>query len=87
METVLKLLLTKHCTSNNPHIRQAACIWLLTLTKKCGQHACIQLQLKNIQVAFMGMLGESDGEIIALSLLPAPFVQFNTTLLSIELKW
>ena len=41
---------------------QAACIWLLTLVKKCGQHTVIQERLSRLQSAFMGMLSENDGE-------------------------
>ncbi|XP_061192483.1 proteasome adapter and scaffold protein ECM29-like [Saccostrea echinata] len=56
----LDLILTKSIVSSNPHLRQAACIWLLTLVKKCGQHTVVQNKLSNIQSAFMGMLTEND---------------------------
>lgn len=44
---------------------QAACIWLLTLVKKCGQHSIIQSKLSQLQSAFMSMLSENDGEKLA----------------------
>ncbi|XP_062591295.1 proteasome adapter and scaffold protein ECM29-like [Saccostrea cucullata] len=56
----LDLILTRSIVSSNPHLRQAACIWLLTLVKKCGQHSVVQNKLSNIQSAFMGMLTEND---------------------------
>jgi len=35
---VLKTILARYIPSQNPHVRQAACIWLLSLVKKLGQH-------------------------------------------------
>ncbi len=35
---VLSSILSKYITSQNPHVRQAACIWLLSLVKKLSQH-------------------------------------------------
>lgn len=35
---VLSLILSKYIPSQNPHVRQAACIWLLSLVKKLSQH-------------------------------------------------
>lgn len=54
-------------TSDNPHIRQAACIWLLAVVKKCGKHQAVQEKLKDVQAAFMSLLSEKDGELEAAS--------------------
>lgn len=35
---VLNSILSKYIPSQNPHVRQAACIWLLSLVKKLSQH-------------------------------------------------
>lgn len=35
---VLNAILSKYVCSQNPHVRQAACIWLLSLVKKLSQH-------------------------------------------------
>lgn len=60
VEWYMETILTKSIVSANPHLRQAACIWLLTLVKKCGQHSVIQSKLSQLQSAFMSMLSEND---------------------------
>ena len=35
---VLNSILAKYIPSQNPHVRQAACIWLLSMVKKLSQH-------------------------------------------------
>lgn len=35
---VLKSILSRYIPSQNPHVRQAACVWLLSLVKKLSQH-------------------------------------------------
>lgn len=35
---VLNSILSRYIPSQNPHVRQAACIWLLSLVKKLSQH-------------------------------------------------
>jgi proteasome component ECM29 len=35
---VLDIILNKHIISPNPHVRQAACIWLLSLVRKLSTH-------------------------------------------------
>ncbi|XP_072771015.1 proteasome adapter and scaffold protein ECM29 [Nerophis lumbriciformis] len=57
---VLNSVLSKYIPSQNPHIRQAACIWLLSLVKKLSQHKEIKSHLKEIQVAFISVLSEPD---------------------------
>ncbi|TRY64723.1 hypothetical protein DNTS_030150 [Danionella cerebrum] len=57
---VLNSILSKYITSPNPHVRQAACIWLLSLVKKLSNHKEIQSHLKEIQTAFISILSEPD---------------------------
>uniref|UniRef100_A0A8C4GZU1 Proteasome-associated protein ECM29 homolog n=1 Tax=Dicentrarchus labrax TaxID=13489 RepID=A0A8C4GZU1_DICLA len=57
---VLKSILSKYIPSQNPHVRQAACIWLLSLVKKLSQHKEITSHLKEIQVAFISVLSDPD---------------------------
>ncbi|XP_062985256.1 proteasome adapter and scaffold protein ECM29 isoform X2 [Elgaria multicarinata webbii] len=57
---VLDAILNKHIVSPNPHIRQASCIWLLSLVKKLSTHKEIKSHLKEIQTAFVSILSESD---------------------------
>lgn len=58
--TVLNLLLENYLKSQNPHIRQAASIWLTSIVKKCGDCLVVQTQIMNIQSAFVSLLGEND---------------------------
>ncbi|NXY81962.1 ECM29 protein, partial [Alcedo cyanopectus] len=57
---VLDLILNKHIVSPNPHVRQAACIWLLSMVKKLSTHKAIKSHLKDIQSAFVSILSDSD---------------------------
>ncbi|XP_075450242.1 proteasome adapter and scaffold protein ECM29 isoform X2 [Ascaphus truei] len=57
---VLEQILNKYVVSVNPHIRQAACIWLLSLVKKLSTHQDIRSKLKEIQSAFISVLSEND---------------------------
>lgn len=34
----LDVILNKHIISPNPHVRQAACVWLLSLVRKLSAH-------------------------------------------------
>lgn len=45
---VLNSILSKYISSQNPHVRQAACIWLLSLVKKLSQHKEITVGLLHI---------------------------------------
>ncbi|XP_033738890.1 proteasome adapter and scaffold protein ECM29-like [Pecten maximus] len=56
----MDLLLNKYIVNVNPHLRQAACIWLLALVKSCNTHEVLQSSLLQIQRAFMKMLSEND---------------------------
>ncbi|EHB04667.1 Proteasome-associated protein ECM29-like protein [Heterocephalus glaber] len=57
---VLDVILNKHIISPNPHVRQAACIWLLSLVRKLSTHKEVKSHLKEIQSAFVSVLSESD---------------------------
>ncbi|XP_017281248.1 proteasome adapter and scaffold protein ECM29 isoform X2 [Kryptolebias marmoratus] len=57
---VLSSILSKYIPSQNPHVRQAACIWLLSLVKKLSQHKEITSHLKEIQNAFISVLSDPD---------------------------
>ncbi|KAM4809917.1 proteasome adapter and scaffold protein ECM29 [Rhinophrynus dorsalis] len=57
---VLDQILNKHVVSINPHVRQAACIWLLSLVKKLNGHQEIKSKLKEVQSAFISVLSEND---------------------------
>ncbi|KGL72686.1 Proteasome-associated protein ECM29, partial [Tinamus guttatus] len=57
---VLDLILNKHIISPNPHVRQASCIWLLSMVKKLSTHKAIKSHLKDIQGAFVSILSDSD---------------------------
>ncbi|XP_075067043.1 proteasome adapter and scaffold protein ECM29 [Mixophyes fleayi] len=57
---VLDQILGKHVVSVNPHVRQAACIWLLSLVKKLTKHQEIMSKLKEIQSAFISVLSDND---------------------------
>ncbi|XP_053558665.1 proteasome adapter and scaffold protein ECM29 [Bombina bombina] len=57
---VLDQILNKHVSSVNPHVRQASCIWLLSLVKKLNTHQEIKSKLKEIQSAFVSILSEND---------------------------
>lgn len=47
---VLNSILSKYVCSQNPHVRQAACIWLLSLVKKLSQHKEITVGLSAVTV-------------------------------------
>ncbi|GFO03251.1 proteasome-associated protein ecm29-like protein [Plakobranchus ocellatus] len=56
----LNELLSKYICHANPHLRQSACVWLLTLVRETGHHAAVQVSLLDIQRGFMRMLSEND---------------------------
>ncbi|XP_069812868.1 proteasome adapter and scaffold protein ECM29-like, partial [Dendropsophus ebraccatus] len=57
---VLDQILNKHGVSVNPHVRQASCIWLLSIVKKLSNHQEIKSKLKEIQSAFISALSDND---------------------------
>ena len=48
-------------TSANPHVRQAACVWLLAVVSKCSRYSQVQTCIMSIQDAFISLLSETDG--------------------------
>uniref|UniRef100_A0A2C9KR44 TOG domain-containing protein n=1 Tax=Biomphalaria glabrata TaxID=6526 RepID=A0A2C9KR44_BIOGL len=56
----LNELLSTYICHSNPHLRQGACVWLLTLIRQAGHHKALQSSLLDIQRAFMRMLSEND---------------------------
>ncbi|XP_044163962.1 proteasome adapter and scaffold protein ECM29-like isoform X2 [Acropora millepora] len=60
MQELIGLIITKYSTSLIPYVRQASCIWLLSLVKYSGAHEVVQANLKEIQMVFMNMLGEAN---------------------------
>ncbi|CAH1774881.1 unnamed protein product [Owenia fusiformis] len=60
VETLVKLILTKYVTHASPHVRQCACIWLLSVMNQCAKQTDVQKHLGDIQVAFMTMLSDKD---------------------------
>jgi proteasome component ECM29 len=63
VKALLSLLLDRYVGSANPHIRQAACVWLLALVTKCGDLPDVQSRIMHIQDAFISMLSDGDGTI------------------------
>lgn len=57
---LLDQLLSKYLIHPNPHIRQASCIWLLTVVKACSSYHAVVERNERIQTAFMQLLGEAD---------------------------
>ncbi|XP_069486911.1 proteasome adapter and scaffold protein ECM29 isoform X2 [Ambystoma mexicanum] len=57
---VLEVILHKQIVSSNPHVRQAACIWLLSVVKRLSNHKEIKSHLKEIQSAFVSVLSDND---------------------------
>ncbi|XP_022097180.1 proteasome-associated protein ECM29 homolog [Acanthaster planci] len=60
LEWLLIKILGQEINSQNPHKRQAACIWLLSLVKQCGSQQAMQSKMKEIQQAFVNMLSERE---------------------------
>ncbi|XP_045609918.2 proteasome adapter and scaffold protein ECM29 isoform X1 [Procambarus clarkii] len=57
---VLGELLDKYVRQTQPSVRQASCIWLLALLKRCRTKPIIQQRLTSIQQAFMNLLGDNN---------------------------
>ncbi|KAG7160614.1 Proteasome adapter and scaffold protein ECM29-like [Homarus americanus] len=53
-------LLDKYVRQTQPSVRQATCIWLLALLKRCRKKPIIQQRLSGIQQAFMSLLGDNN---------------------------
>uniref|UniRef100_A0A8K9WXF1 Ecm29 proteasome adaptor and scaffold n=1 Tax=Oncorhynchus mykiss TaxID=8022 RepID=A0A8K9WXF1_ONCMY len=66
---VLNSILAKYIPSQNPHVRQAACIWLLSLVKKLHQHKEIRVRTlgvrelsQDVASKGLGLVYEMGGE-------------------------
>uniref|UniRef100_H3CEP2 Ecm29 proteasome adaptor and scaffold n=1 Tax=Tetraodon nigroviridis TaxID=99883 RepID=H3CEP2_TETNG len=53
---VLNSILSKYICSQNPHVRQAACIWLLSLVKKLSQHKEITVGMRKLMLKYYVVL-------------------------------
>ncbi|XP_068677297.1 proteasome adapter and scaffold protein ECM29-like isoform X3 [Montipora foliosa] len=60
MQELIDMIINKYASSTIPYVRQASCIWLLSLVKYSGTHEVVQANLKEIQMVFMSMLAETD---------------------------
>jgi proteasome component ECM29 len=61
IEWLLHELIDRYLPSQNQHLRQAACFWLLALLKKCSRtSSSVFRNVYKIQDAFIQKLGESD---------------------------
>ncbi|KAB7502624.1 Proteasome-associated protein ECM29-like protein [Armadillidium nasatum] len=60
LEWLLLQLLQNYIPQSHPSCRQASCIWLLAVLKRCRTKSTMQKYLPNIQQAFMDLLGENN---------------------------
>lgn len=60
MQWMLGKILKEYVTSGVPHVRKAACIWMLVLLKHSSKHSVVQEMMAEIQQAFSAMLSEND---------------------------
>ncbi|XP_071952576.1 proteasome adapter and scaffold protein ECM29-like [Antedon mediterranea] len=60
VEWTLVKILKEYVTCENPHKKQAACIWLLSMVKRCGAHPALKCRFKELQQAFMDLLSENS---------------------------
>lgn len=60
---VLDVILNKHIVSPNPHVRQAACVWLLSLVRKLSTHEEVKV---SCATSVIGSTGEAAYVILIL---------------------
>jgi len=60
LEWLVTQLTEKLSRSTHPNIKQASCLWLLSLVKHCMSQEAVQSKLSAIQDAFMGLLGDNN---------------------------
>lgn len=60
LEWLVTQLTEKLSRSTHPNIKQASCLWLLSLVKHCMAQGAVQSKLSAIQDAFMGLLGDNN---------------------------
>ena len=51
-----------HLCCTGMFLLQAACIWLLSVARRCSKHPYVQKRFTSIQQAFMHLLADSDGK-------------------------
>jgi len=56
------MLLSRYVTSVNPHVRQAAAVWLLAVISECSRYDEVQAHIMNVQDAFISLLSDQDGQ-------------------------
>lgn len=78
---VLNSILSKYIRSQNPHVRQAACIWLLSLVKKLCQHKEITVGTLKLMLEFNGVFSLFKMDICTYSLCDAHVIHIFTLLL------
>lgn len=62
LEYLLKMVL-KGAGDTKPSLRKACCIWLLCIVQYCGNSAVVVSKSREIQIAFMRFLSDSDDTI------------------------
>ncbi|XP_033636669.1 proteasome adapter and scaffold protein ECM29-like [Asterias rubens] len=60
LEWLLTRILQEEVTNQNPHRRQAVCIWLLSIVQQCGSSLATQKRMQDIQQAFVNFLSERE---------------------------
>uniref|UniRef100_A0A131YLY1 Proteasome component ECM29 n=1 Tax=Rhipicephalus appendiculatus TaxID=34631 RepID=A0A131YLY1_RHIAP len=58
MEWLMSQLLDKYLCHPRPGARQAACVWTLSLLKRCSQHGPVLSQLQRTQAALLNLLAD-----------------------------
>ncbi|XP_023238061.1 proteasome-associated protein ECM29 homolog [Centruroides sculpturatus] len=60
LERLLSEILQKYIIHTKTSVRQASCVWLLTLLKQCGNQQVMKIQLATIQNSLMNLLADSN---------------------------
>ncbi|CAL4121852.1 unnamed protein product, partial [Meganyctiphanes norvegica] len=60
LKWLLDQLLKKYIHQTAPSVRQATCVWLLALLKRCRNKTVVQQRLSQFQAAFMNLLGDNN---------------------------
>lgn len=60
LQWLLTEILQKFIVHTKTSVRQAACVWLITLLKQCGNQQIMKIQLPTIQNALMNLLADSN---------------------------
>ncbi|KAL3181870.1 hypothetical protein MRX96_008172 [Rhipicephalus microplus] len=76
MEWLMSQLLDNYLCHPRPGARQAACVWTLSLLKRCSQQSPVLLQLEHAQAALLNLLADRSGELMPLL---TGFVSFMCT--------